>query len=91
MHGPGYSKVVIGPDVADDWQKHLDVIAESIADNGGRSCVNASGVWTATRGREIAEALAARLADAWSRARRTTPRRCSRRSPTRTSRGASPR
>ena len=45
MHGPGYSKVVIGPDVADDWERHIDVIAESISNNGGRSCVNASGVW----------------------------------------------
>ena len=62
MHGPGYSKVLLGPDMADEWPKHLDVIASSIAENGGRSCVNASGVWTATRGREIAEALAARFA-----------------------------
>lgn len=62
VHGPGYSKVLLGPDMADEWPKHLDVIASSIAENGGRSCVNASGVWTATRGREIAEALAARFA-----------------------------
>ena len=62
VHGPGYSKVLLGPDMADEWAKHLDVMASSIAENGGRSCVNASGVWTAARGREIAEALAARLA-----------------------------
>jgi hypothetical protein len=37
-------------------------MVSSILENGGRSCVNASGVWTAARGREIAEALAARLA-----------------------------
>ena len=61
VHGPGYSKVVIGPDVADDWEKFIDVIAESISNNGGRSCVNASGVWVTKHGDKIAEALAARL------------------------------
>jgi hypothetical protein len=67
VHGPGYSKVVIGPDMADDWERYLDVIAESIASNGGRSCVNASGVWVTKHGDAIAEGLAARLA-------RVTPR-----------------
>jgi hypothetical protein len=62
VHGPGYSKVVIGPDVADDWEQFIDVIAESISNNGGRSCVNASGVWVTKHGDKIAEALAARLA-----------------------------
>ncbi|MCA1629496.1 MAG: hypothetical protein LC774_03835 [Acidobacteria bacterium] len=46
VHGPGYSKIVFGEDCADDWEKYLDVIAASVLDNGGRSCVNASGVWT---------------------------------------------
>ena len=41
-------------------QQHLDMIAASIADNGGRSCVNASGVWVAASHAErVAEALAA--------------------------------
>ncbi len=62
VHGPGFSKVVIGPDLADQWEQHLDVIAESIASNGGRSCVNASGVWVTKHGDRIADALAARLA-----------------------------
>jgi acyl-CoA reductase-like NAD-dependent aldehyde dehydrogenase len=61
LHGPGYSKIVIGEDCADDWEKHLDVIAASVADNGGRSCVNASGVWVTRHAEEIAEALAERL------------------------------
>lgn len=61
LHGPGYSKVVIGEDCADEWEKHLDVIAASVADNGGRSCVNASGVWVTRHAAEIAEALADRL------------------------------
>jgi hypothetical protein len=62
LHGPGYSKVVIGDDCIDDWPKYIDVIARSIADNGGRSCVNASGVWVTAHAEEIAEALAERLA-----------------------------
>ena len=62
VHGPGYSKVVIGPDVADDWEQYLDVMVESIANNGGRSCVNASGVWVTKHADRIAEALAERLA-----------------------------
>ncbi|MGI9106827.1 MAG: aldehyde dehydrogenase family protein [Pyrinomonadaceae bacterium] len=62
VHGPGYSKVVIGDDCADEWEQHLDVIAASIVDNGGRSCVNASGVWVTRHADEIAEALAARFA-----------------------------
>ena len=62
VHGPGYSKIVIGPDVADDWEKYIDVIAESMSNNGGRSCVNASGVWVTKHADAIAEALAKKLA-----------------------------
>jgi len=62
VHGPGYSKVVIGDDCVDEWEQYLDVIASSIIDNGGRSCVNASGVWVTRHADEIAEALAARFA-----------------------------
>ncbi len=62
VHGPGYSKVVIGPDCADDWEKYLDVIVTSIAENGGRSCINASGVWVTKHANEIADAVAQRLA-----------------------------
>jgi hypothetical protein len=62
VHGPGYSKIVIGPDVADEWEQYLDLMVESIANNGGRSCVNASGVWVTRHADRIAEALAARLA-----------------------------
>jgi acyl-CoA reductase-like NAD-dependent aldehyde dehydrogenase len=62
LHGTGYSKVVLGDDVVDDWEKYLDVMVASITENGGRSCINASGVWVTRHGREIAEALAERLA-----------------------------
>ncbi|HEY6231191.1 MAG TPA: aldehyde dehydrogenase family protein, partial [Pyrinomonadaceae bacterium] len=62
VHGPGYSKILIGDDCIDDWENYLDVLVSSIADNGGRSCINASGVWVTRHAEEIAEALAARLA-----------------------------
>ena len=62
LHGPGYSKIVIGDDCVDEWEKYIDLIARSIADNGGRSCINASGVWVTAHADEIAEALASRLA-----------------------------
>lgn len=68
LHGPGYSKVVIGDDCVDDWERYIDVIARSIADNGGRSCINASGVWVTRHAGRIAEALAERLASIRPRA-----------------------
>ena len=62
IHGPGFSKIVIGEDCIDDWEKYLDVMLTSIAANGGRSCINASGIWVPAHAEEIAEALAERLA-----------------------------
>ena len=62
IHGPGYSKIIIGEDQADNWEKYLDVMVESIVQNSGRSCVNASSVWVTKHSRKIAEALAERLA-----------------------------
>lgn len=62
LHGPGFSKVLLGDDTADDWEKHIDLIESSIIANCGRSCINASGVWTPRHGRAIAEALAERFA-----------------------------
>jgi acyl-CoA reductase-like NAD-dependent aldehyde dehydrogenase len=62
IHGPGYSKIVIGEDCIDEWEKYLDVMLTSIAANGGRSCINASGIWVPAHAEEISEALSARLA-----------------------------
>ena len=62
IHGPGWSKVLLGEDRAGQWQEHLEVLEASVADNGGRSCLNASAIWTPANGREIAGALAERLA-----------------------------
>ena len=68
IHGPGFSKVVIGADCIDNWEDYLDVIVASIAENGGRSCVNASAVWAPDHVDEIADALAKRLAQIVPRA-----------------------
>lgn len=62
LHGPGCSKILLGSDLADNWKDFLDLMEISVAANGGRSCINASGVWTPANGRAIADALAERLA-----------------------------
>lgn len=62
IHGPGRSKILLGADTAPQCLEHLDLIEQSVSENGGRSCINASGVWTPSHGRELAEALAQRLA-----------------------------
>lgn len=62
IHGPGYSKIILGEDCVDDWPQYLDVMVASIAENSGRSCINASGVWVPRHGEEISAALAERLA-----------------------------
>lgn len=62
VHGPGWSKVLIGDDCIERWPEFIDVIASSIADNGGRSCINASAVVVPKYGAEIADALGKKLA-----------------------------
>lgn len=62
IHGTGYSKIIFGEDQADNWEKHIDMLVESIAANGGRACVNASAIWTPRNGKAIAEAIAQRFA-----------------------------
>jgi len=61
VHGPGYSKIIIGADCADKWETYLDVMIASILENGGRSCINASSVWAPAHAVEISEALSERL------------------------------
>ncbi|MFP6671290.1 MAG: aldehyde dehydrogenase family protein [Pirellulaceae bacterium] len=60
-HGPGFSKILLGDDVVDDWEQHIDLMAESIYINSGRGCINCSGIWASRHTREIAQALAERL------------------------------
>ncbi|TWT87338.1 2-aminomuconic 6-semialdehyde dehydrogenase [Pseudobythopirellula maris] len=61
VHGPGYSKILLGDDSVDDWEKHLDLMADSVLKNGGRSCINASSIYAPRHTKEIAAALAERL------------------------------
>jgi acyl-CoA reductase-like NAD-dependent aldehyde dehydrogenase len=61
-HGPGFSKILLGDDVVDDWEKYLDVMVDSVFANSGRGCINCSGIWAGRHTREIADALAKRLA-----------------------------
>lgn len=62
VHGPGYSKVLIGDDQIDLWKDYIELMADSVASNGGRSCINASTIIVPRHGEEIAHALAERLA-----------------------------
>jgi hypothetical protein len=61
VHGPGYSKVLIGEDEIERWPEFIDVIVSAISDNGGRSCINASAVLVPRYAAEIADALAKKL------------------------------
>jgi acyl-CoA reductase-like NAD-dependent aldehyde dehydrogenase len=53
--------VLIGDDEIENWREYIDLIAASISDNGGRSCVNASAVVVPKYAAEIADALAQKL------------------------------
>ncbi len=61
LHGPGWSKFLIGEDCIENWRDYIDVIAGAISDNGGRSCINASAVVVPKYAAEIAEALAQKI------------------------------
>ena len=61
-HGPGFSKILIGDDQVDRWEQLLDMMADSVFLNSGRGCINCSGIWASRHTREIADALARRLA-----------------------------
>jgi hypothetical protein len=60
-HGPGFSKILIGDDVVDQWEDYLDLMVESVLSNSGRSCINCSGIWASRHTKEIGEALASRM------------------------------
>lgn len=61
IHGPGWSKILIGEDCIEHWRDYVDVMVASISDNGGRSCINASAIVVPKYAAEIAEALAQKL------------------------------
>ena len=55
-HGPGFSKILLGDDKVDQWEKYLDIMVDSVFVNSGRGCINCSGIWVSRHGRKIAEA-----------------------------------
>ncbi|WP_405577950.1 aldehyde dehydrogenase family protein [Streptomyces sp. NBC_01092] len=60
--GPGRAKILV---TGADWRAHLDMIVDSVADEGGTACVNATAVLVEGGPAEaaaVADALAARLA-----------------------------
>src|SRR5213080_3931323 len=62
VHGPGFSKILLGDDVVDQWEKHIDLMVDSVSLNSGRGCINCSGIWASRHTRAIADAIAQRLA-----------------------------
>lgn len=60
-HGPGFSKIMLGDDVVDRWEEYLDLMVKSVLINGGRSCINCSGIWASRHTEEIADAIAQQL------------------------------
>src|SRR6186997_1355341 len=61
VHGPGFSKILLGDDMVDDWEKYLDIMADSVFLNSGRGCINCSGIWASRHTKEIAQALAEKI------------------------------
>jgi acyl-CoA reductase-like NAD-dependent aldehyde dehydrogenase len=61
VHGPGFSKILLGDDVVDEWPRYLDLMADSVFKNSGRGCINCSGIWASRHTEEIARALAERI------------------------------
>lgn len=62
VHGPGRSKIILGSDKISNFENFIEVVLTSTIENGGRSCINASGLWVPSHGKEIAMILARRLA-----------------------------
>ena len=60
-HGPGFSKILLGDDEVDNWEQHIDLMADSVLLNSGRGCINCSGIWASRHTAEIADALAKKL------------------------------
>lgn len=63
-HGPGFSKILLGDDKVDQWERYVDIMVDSVFVNSGRGCINCSGVWASRHTEKIAEAIAARIGPA---------------------------
>lgn len=60
-HGPGFSKILLGDDMVDQWEKYIDIMCDSVFINSGRGCINCSGVWASRHTKEIAAAMAEKI------------------------------
>lgn len=60
IHGPGCSKIIIGPDMVEGWSQHLDTMVASIEAGSGRGCISCSAIYAR---KDIAEKLALVLAE----------------------------
>ena len=47
--------------MVDQWEKYIDLMADSIYINSGRGCINCSGIWASRHTKEIAEAIAEKI------------------------------
>ena len=61
VHGPGFSKILLGDNCVDDWEQYVDLMVDSVYRNGGRSCINCSSIYASRHTEEIAAALAEKL------------------------------
>lgn len=61
VHGPGFSKILIGDDMVDRWEEFVDLMADSVYLNSGRGCINCSSIWAPRHATEIAAAIAKRI------------------------------
>ncbi|QGJ72153.1 Succinylglutamic semialdehyde dehydrogenase [Planctomycetales bacterium 10988] len=61
VHGPGFSKIILGEDEVDNWEQYLDMMVDSVYLNSGRGCINCSGIWAPRHTKEIAAAIAERI------------------------------
>jgi len=61
VHGPGWSKILIGEDCIENWREYVEIMVAAISENGGRSCINASAIVVPRYASEIADALAQQL------------------------------
>jgi len=61
LHGPGYSKILIGEDQIESCPEFIDLMVSSVSENGGRSCINASAIVVPRYAAEIADALGKKL------------------------------
>ena len=51
---PGFSKILLGDDVVDQWEEYIDLMVDSVYLNSGRGCINCSGIWASRHTDEIA-------------------------------------